>query len=104
MLAPAVVALALASGVSLLLRLAGPTAMFIALFVLLALFFFVALVILSAVPLRTIRGGPDFGGGPGRGPGLGPRPPYPSGTREPRRPFPPRMPPREAAAEFDPTA
>ena len=103
MLIPAVIALVLASGISLLLRLAGPTAMFISLFVLLALFFFVAFAILRAIPVRTIQRGPGFGAGPVGGPGRGPRPLYPGGTREPRRPFPPRMPPRESASEFDPT-
>ncbi len=100
--AQAVVALALASGASLLLRLAGPTALFIAVFVLLTLLFFFGLAILrGALAARALRRGHGFGGGPPRG--RGPRPPYPGGAREPRRPFRPGMPPREAAAELDTT-
>lgn len=104
--AQAIAAIALAFGVGFLLRLAGPSAMFIALVVLLTLLFFFVLAILRAFPLRRLggpggRGGPQ---GPGGGPGGGPRrgPPRPGGVREPRRPFPPRMPPREAA-EIDTT-
>lgn len=103
--AQAIVAIALAFGVGLLLRLAGPSAMFIALVVLLTLLFFFALAILRGVLAgRAFRRRNGFGGF-GRGPGGGPRgrPPFPGGSREPRRPFPPRMPPREAAAELDTT-
>lgn len=106
--AQAIVAIALAFGVGFLLRLAGPSAMFIALVVLLTLLFFFALAILRGVLANvTFRRQYGFGrgpGGPGAGPRWGPRrgPPRPGGVREPRRPFPPGMPPREAA-EIDTT-
>jgi hypothetical protein len=99
-----VVALCLASGVSLLLLRAGPVPMLAALLVQFTLLFFVLLSILRAtLTARRLRRHMQGGGWPG---GPGPRGPRPDGwprdlggTREPRRPFPPHMPPRAAAAE-----
>jgi hypothetical protein len=106
----ALVALALAAGASYLLRLAGTMAMLTALLVLFTLLFFAVLTLLRVAAVQRFG---RFGRGPRpRGPrprGPRPRPPWRGpgdlgGTREPRRPFPPGMPPREVAAEPDATS
>jgi len=94
----AILALALAAGASALLLRAGSMAMLTALLVLLTLFFFAALTLLRGLlSIRRFQLGGRGGRGP-RGPGPGG---WPGGVREPRRTFPPRMPPRAAAAEPD---
>jgi hypothetical protein len=98
------VALCLASGVSLLLLRAGPVPMLAALLVLFTLLFFFLLSILRATltahRLRRYMQGGGWPGGPGpRGPRPDGGPGGLGGVREPRRPFPPRMPPWAATAE-----
>lgn len=105
----ALVALGMAVGATILLQRAGTIAMLSALLVLLTLFFFVALALLRALPVRRTyryyRGDPNWRPPRDPRPG-GPRrfPPWPDagGVREPRRPFPQAMPPRAVAVEPDP--
>jgi hypothetical protein len=105
----ALLALGMAVGATILLQRAGTMALLSALLVLLTLFFFAALALLRALPVRRsyrYRRG-DQNWRPPRGPRpVGPRrfPPWPDfgGVREPRRPFPPGIPPRAAAAEPEP--
>lgn len=95
----AIIAVLLGVAATLLVRLAGTTAMTVVLAVLLVLFFFALLTIVRVVPVRHGYGpGGRFrrrdGGGPRNGGGGGS-----GGVREPRRPRWPGWPPREAEAE-----
>lgn len=87
-------ALVLSAVVSVVLRIAGTTAMTIALFILLALLFSMLLAVVRARLTRPRRWIRRTGWGRNRGNGWDW-----TGVREPRRPYPPFMPPRAEAID-----